>query len=78
MTYRPARLHHAAALQRMFKGAQLIRTNSNKRVEFEVSPGGLVSEAVARQIIDHACCHFCDGGLLAGTPQTWEFHRPSP
>jgi hypothetical protein len=40
MIRRPVKLRYAAALQRMFKGAQLIRTNSNKRVEFEVSPGG--------------------------------------
>lgn len=77
MIRRPVKLHYAAALQRMFKGAQLIRTNSNKRVEFEVSPGGPVSNATAQFILGHALCHPSDGGLLADTPQSWTFHRPT-
>jgi hypothetical protein len=76
MTCRPARLHYAAAVQRMFKGAQLIRTNSGKRGEFEVNPGGPVSDRVAQLILDHAFCHPADAGLLADTLQTCRFHEP--
>jgi hypothetical protein len=75
MIRRPAKLPYAAALHRMFKGSQLIRTNG-KRAEYEVSPGGPVSDATAEMIIAHSLCQPVDAGLLADQPQTWCFHQP--
>jgi hypothetical protein len=75
MIRRPAKLHYAAALHRMFTGSQLIRTNG-KRAEYELSPGGPVSGATAEMIIEHSLCHPVDAGLLDNQPQTWRFHQP--
>ena len=70
--YAMPRLDYPAALRRMFKpGSKLARTNSAKRTEYEIIPGGSVSEATARQIIAHTLCREDDCGLLAETPQTW-------
>jgi hypothetical protein len=77
MIRRPARLHYAAALHRMFRGSQLIRTNG-KRAEYEVSPGGPVSDATAGMIIGHSLCRPADPGLLASQPQSWKFDTASP
>jgi hypothetical protein len=76
MIRRPVKLHYAAALHRMFKGSQLVRING-KRIEFEVIPGGVVSDDVARQIIEHSLCYPADAGLLANQPQSWRFDLPS-
>jgi hypothetical protein len=72
---RAVSLHYAAALHRMFRGSQLIRTNG-KRAEYEVSPGGPVSDATAEMIIEHSLCHPVDAGLLADQPQSWKFDTP--
>jgi hypothetical protein len=75
MIRRPAKLRYPTALQRMFKGSQLIHTNG-KRAEYEVSPGGPVSDATAEKIISHSLCRPVDAGLLADQPQSWEFYQP--
>jgi hypothetical protein len=77
MIRRPAKLHYAAALQRMLRGSQLIRTNG-KRAEYEVSPGGPVSDATAERIISHNLCCPADAGLLADRPQSWKFDTSAP
>jgi hypothetical protein len=58
----------------MFKpGRKLARTNSGSRIDYFVVPGGPVSEATAKQIINHTLCREDDRGLLAETPQSWSF-----
>jgi len=75
MIRRPVKLHYAAAVHRMFKGSQLIRSNG-KHAEYEVSPGGPVSDATAEMIIAHNLCRPVDAGLLADQPQSWKFDTP--
>jgi hypothetical protein len=77
MIRHPVKLPYAAALHRMFKGSQLIRTNG-KRAEYEVSPGGPVSDATAAMIIEHTLCRPADPGLLASQPQSWKFDTSLP
>jgi hypothetical protein len=69
-------LDYRVALRAMFRGSALMRTNG-KRTEYAVSPGGPVSNATAKLILEHSLCHPADAGLLAGTPQSWKFHRPA-
>jgi hypothetical protein len=73
---RPTNLPYAAALRQMFKGSHLFRING-KRVEYEVVPGGPVSNAAAVAIIKHTLCRPADlGPLLASEPQSWKFDTP--
>ena len=67
-------LAHSAALRLMFRpGHKLARTNNTKRAEYEVIPGGPVSEAVAKRIISHTLCREDDRGPFAETSQSWSF-----
>lgn len=72
MISRPGRLPYPAALQRMFRGSQLLRTNG-KRGEYEISPGGPISDDTARRILEHTLCRPVDPGLLTDQPQSWQF-----
>jgi hypothetical protein len=75
MIRRPAKLPYAAALRQMFRGSRLFRING-KRVEYEVVPGGPVTDATAAMIRGHSLCRPADPGLLANQPQSWGFHIP--
>jgi hypothetical protein len=75
MIRRPANLSHAVALRQMSKGSSLFRING-RRVEYEVVPGGPVSNATAAMIIGHTLWRPADPGLLASQPQSWKFDIP--
>jgi hypothetical protein len=68
----PVKLDYPAALRAMFRGSRLVRTN-DKRVIFDVSPGGPVTDITARRIIEHSLCRACDPGLLPDAAQSWAF-----
>jgi hypothetical protein len=77
MIRRPAKLPYAAALRQMFRGSRLFRING-KRVEYEVVPGGPVTDATAAMLLEHSLCCPADAGLLVDRPQSWKFDSPSP
>jgi hypothetical protein len=56
-------LDDRAALRLMFRGSELVLTNG-KRAEHSVIPGGPVSNATAKFIIEHTLCYSADAGLL--------------
>jgi hypothetical protein len=65
-------LNYGDALRLMFKpGHKLIQTNGRRGAEYFVVPGGSVTDATARRILDHSLCRKDDPGLFPEAPQSW-------
>ena len=52
-------------------GHLLQEVKTNKKVEFFITPGGPVSEAVAKRLLALPYCRAVDAGLFSETPQSW-------
>jgi hypothetical protein len=65
-------LKYRDALRLMSKpGHKLTQTNGRRGPEYFVVPGGSVTDATARRILDHSLCHKDDPGLFPEAPQSW-------
>jgi hypothetical protein len=65
-------LKYPDALCLMFKpGHRLTQTNGRHGPEYFVVPGGSVTDATARRILDHSLCRKDDPGLFPEAPQSW-------
>lgn len=72
-------INFARARALLFRPGHLLQeVKSNKKREFVVTPGGPVSEAVAKKIIEHPCCREVDPGLFPGIAQSWTLSDPNP
>lgn len=56
-------------------GYLLQKVKSNKKVDFFITPGGPVTEAVAKRILQHPCCREVDAGLFPEIAQSWTLKR---
>jgi hypothetical protein len=66
------RLDYRDALRLMSKpGHRLTQTNGRRGAEYFVVPGGPVTDATARRILDHSLCRKDDAGLFPEAPQSW-------
>jgi hypothetical protein len=72
MASTPPTISFYRARELLFRPGHLLQEikNSKKR-EFVVTPGGPVTEAVARKILKHPLCREVDLGLFPGIPQSW-------
>jgi hypothetical protein len=60
-------------------GHVLQEIKSNNKREFVVTPGGSVTAATAKRILEHPCCREVDPGLFPGIPQSWTLSdNPNP
>jgi hypothetical protein len=70
------RLDYRDALHLMFKpGHRLTQTNGRHGPEYSVVPGGPVTDATARRILDHSLCRKDDAGLFPEAPQSWSLQQ---
>ena len=51
-----------------------LKTSLKGGDEYFIVPGGPVSRAVARRILQHPDCREADAGLLPGIPQSWSLY----
>jgi hypothetical protein len=68
-------LAHAQALLSR-PGHRLQEIKTARKSEFVIAPGGPVTEAVARKLLEHPRCCEVDPGLLPGISQTWSLCGP--
>lgn len=69
-------LNYRDALRLMFKPVhRLTQTNGRRGPEYFVVPGGPVTDATARRILDHSLCRKDDPGLFPEAPQSWSLQQ---
>lgn len=69
---RAAQIDFVRARQLLFRPGHLLQeVKSSKKREFVITPGGPVSEATAKRLLEHPCCREVDSGLLPGAAQSW-------
>ena len=72
MASKPPNLDFHRARELLFRPGYLLQEiKSNNKSVFVVTPGGPVTEATARRILEHPLCREVDLGLFAGIPQSW-------
>jgi hypothetical protein len=76
----PPTINFHRARQLLFRpGHVLQEIKSNNKREFVVSPGGPVTAATAKRILEHPLCRDVDPGLFPGIPQSWTLiDNPNP
>jgi hypothetical protein len=73
MASTPLTINFHRARELLFQGHLLQEIKSNKKREFVITPGGPVTEATAKKILEHPLCREVDRGLFPGISQSWTF-----